>query len=328
MKNKLFLYTFISSPLLALFGAGPLYIFGVLDLQQITRMYVSLLLSVVIYWIINGYLFIKLKKKITWQMLLLSYVVTFFSNILKAPLAPYVSFLEVRDILEQYLVYPIITTLALNTIILLIINLIIGEREKRAAQQTIADLNMRKLEAENQVLMQQLQPHFLFNALSILKSLIKEDANLAEEYSIKLSEFLRYAVDSHATELVSIQDEMQFVNNYIELQQIRFENAFEFQVNIPTEVYQAKVPVLAIQVLVENTFKHNYFTEKRPLQIAINYADEHLEVFNNLVSVKLTERAGTGLSNLEKRYQFITGKEILVTPTETTFSVKIPVIRA
>lgn len=313
----------ISSPLLALFGASPFYIFGILDFRQSVGMHISVLISVVFYWIINGYIFLKLKKERKWHIFLLSYILTFLSNILKTPFQTFVQF---RGVVEEYLIYPVITTIALNTIILLIINLLIGEREKQEAQNTIAALNIQKLVAENQVLMQQLQPHFLFNALSILKSLIRENADLAEEYSIKLSDFLRYTVESHNTELVTIKDEMEFVNNYVGLQKIRFENAFEFQVNIPDECLAFKVPVLAIQTLVENAFKHNYFTEKRPLNILINYENDSLQVRNNIVSIKVTERPGTGLTNLEKRYRFITGQEIEVNRTDEFFSVKIPVV--
>lgn len=258
-------------------------------------------------------------------MILLSYFLTFFSNIIKGPFRPIVDF---NSALQDYLIYPIVATIALNTIILIIINLIIEEQEKLEAKSIIADLNIKKLEAENQVLLQQLQPHFLFNTLSVLKSLIKEDPDLAEAYSIKLSEFLRYAVESHNTEMVSLENEMKFVNNYIDLQKIRFDNAFTFESKIPEEIMHLEVPVFAIQTLVENAFKHNYFTEKRPLKIVIDYEAEKLQVWNNIVSLKLTERAGTGLANLKKRVEFLTKSSIEVQETETHFSVKIPVIEA
>ena len=292
-------------------------------MRQSIILFCSVLVSVIFYWIINGVLFLKLKKARKWYNFVLSYLLTLVSNVLKVP---FESFLEYRSILEEYIVFPLISTLALNTIILLMVNIIIGEQEKQQAQTTIAELNLKKLEAENQVLLQQLQPHFLFNALSILKSLIRENTELAEEYSIKLSDFLRYTVQSHGTELVSIREEMQFVHNYFDLQQIRFENAFQFQANIPPMILDFRVPVLAIQVLVENAFKHNYFTEKRPLIISIEYESDKLVVRNNLVSLKITDRPGTGLANLEKRYQFITGKKIEVNQTEDAFVVKIPVI--
>lgn len=323
MKNKIYTYAFISTPLLALLGVSPFYIFGILDLRQSIEMNVSILVSVMLYWAINGYIFLKLKKKLKWQTFILSYLLTFFSNILKAPFQTFINF---RSIIEEYLIYPIITTITINTIILLIINLILGDEEKLKAQHTITDLTIQKLKAENLVLMQQLQPHFLFNALSILKSLIRENADMAEEYALKLSDFLRYGVEEHKNDLVSIKDEMQFVNNYIDLQQIRFEEAFTFELDIPDAVLQEQVPVFAIQALVENAFKHNYFTEKRPLNIRIGHEGEWLVIENNIVSLKVTERSGTGLINLKKRYEFIGGKEIEIHKSENSFIVKLPII--
>jgi len=299
--------------------------FGIMDLGQTAGLYVSVLISVVLYWIINGFIFLTLKKQRKWSIVLLSYILTFLSNILKAP---FQSFIEFQETVLEYVVFPITTTIALNTIILIIINLIIEEEEKREAESQVSELTIQKLEAENMVLMQQLQPHFLFNALSVLKSLIKEDEDLAEEYSIKLSDFLRYAVESHNAKLVSITDEMDFVDNYLGLQKIRFENAFHFQVKVPEEVGSSQIPVFAIQTLVENAFKHNYFTEKRPLNIEISYEEDAIVVRNNIVSLKVTERKGTGLANLGKRVEYLTGKELKVEQTETHFCVQIPVIAA
>ncbi|MEM6347092.1 MAG: histidine kinase [Bacteroidota bacterium] len=315
----------ISSPLLALYGSSPFYMFGVMDISQTTKLYFSVLVSVVLYWLINGYIFLHLKKPRRWDIFILSYVVTFLSNLLKAP---FQTFFELRSEVMQYVLFPITMTLALNSIILLIINQLIEAREKRQAEKQVSELTIQKLEAENMVLMQQLQPHFLFNALSVLKSLIKEDGDLAEEYSVKLSDFLRYAVESHNAKLVSITDEMKFVDNYLGLQKIRFENAFHFEVKVPDEVGQGQIPVLAIQTLVENAFKHNYFTEKRPLNIEISYENEAIIVRNNIVSLKVTERRGTGLANLAKRVQYLTDKELKIEQSETQFSVQIPVIAA
>ncbi|MEL7531525.1 MAG: histidine kinase [Bacteroidota bacterium] len=325
MGRRFYIYAAISAPLLALYGASPFYMFGVMDLGQTTRLYFSVLLSVILYWVINGLIFLHWKKPRRWDIFLLSFVATFLSNILKAP---FQSFFDVRSAVMEYLLFPITMTLALNTIILLIINQIIEAKEKQEAEKQVSELTIQKLEAENMVLMQQLQPHFLFNALSVLKSLIKEDEDLAEEYSVKLSEFLRYSVESHNAKLVSITDEMKFVDNYLGLQKIRFENAFHFQVKVPTEAGLTQIPVLAIQTLVENAFKHNYFTEKRPLNIEISYENEAIVVRNNIVSLKVTERRGTGLANLAKRLQFLTGKELLIEQSETHFCVQIPVIPA
>jgi LytS/YehU family sensor histidine kinase len=159
-----------------------------------------------------------------------------------------------------------------------------------------------------------------------LKSLIKEDAEVAEDYAVKLSDFLRYSVDSHKTELVRLDQELTFVNNYIELQKVRFEDAFEFSYSIPPAVLSHKIPVFALQTLIENAFKHNYFTSKKRLNITITYQNGQLMVANNKVSIRLAERTQTGLSNLNKRYELITGKGIQVVETDDAFCVSINLI--
>ena len=121
-------------------------------------------------------------------------------------------------------------------------------------------------------------------------------------------------------------EEMQFANNYLDLQKIRFENAFEFEIDLQEQLHVTQIPVFAIQVLLENAFKHNYFTEKRPLRLSIKKEEEGIVVSNNIVSLKVTERAGTGLANLEKRYQFLTGKGIAIQQTDSSFQVTLPIV--
>ncbi len=324
LGKKFYIYAAISSPFMAIHAAFPFYVFGVFTPRLSLELFLSLLLSMVMYWGINGYLFLYLRKKTTWYTILLSYLFTFLSNALKLPFTFLASSFD--SILLNYVIYPIATTIALNTIILIIIHLLIQERAKEEAKDRIAELSIQKLKAENQALTQQLQPHFLFNALSVLKSLIREDADLAEDYTLKLSDFLRYGVESQQADLVSLKEEMDFVSNYLSLQKIRFEEAITYEVNIPNEQLERHVPVFAVQTLVENACKHNYFTEKSPLHIAITGIGEELSVRNNLVSLKLTERSGTGLHNLSKRYQFLAAKDIHVQQSETEFCVTLPLI--
>ena len=232
----------------------------------------------------------------------------------------------VRDTILDYSMYPILTTIVLNTIILMIIGSIKQQQDQLKADNTIASLNIENLTAQKQTLTQQLQPHFLFNALSVLKSIIGDDPKLAESYTVKLSEFLRYSVDSHSSDLVKVREEMQFVNNYIDLQKIRFGESFSYTSNIPEDMMEQKVPVFAIQTLIENAFKHNYFTEANPLNLVIEPLNDCLQISNNIGSIKLTERSGTGLANLKKRYELYGNKEIAINQSESQFAVTIPLI--
>jgi two-component system, LytTR family, sensor kinase len=158
--------------------------------------------------------------------------------------------------------------------------------------------------------------------------LINENTELAENYAVKLSNFLRYSVDSHKAELVSLKEELQFANDYIELQKVRFENSFSFSENIPKEAMSLKIPVFALQTLIENVFKHNQLTEKNPLTIKVKYADKKLEIWNNKIPLKLVDKTNTGLQNLARRYQLSTNETIEIADLEHSFCVTIKLIEA
>jgi two-component system LytT family sensor kinase len=326
MNRKLTIYALVSSPLLALFGISPFYIFGVLSLEDSSVLFVAVFLNIALYWALNGYLFFKTSFEKSWVPYLISYLGAFLSKIIFLFFDE--TLLEFRETMQQYIHYPAINTIAVNTLVLVMINSIRNEQKKQQADQTIAELRIENLTAQKLTLLQKLQPHFLFNALSILKSLIREDAQLAETYAVKLADFLRYSVESHTSELVPIKEEMKFVQNYIDLQKIRFDNSFEFEVAIAAHHLTHKVPVFAIQTLIENAFKHNYFTEKNPLIIRVESQGDSLLVTNNIISLKLTERAGTGLRNLQKRYELFGDYTVKVTQTEGQFRVQISTIKA
>lgn len=113
--------------------------------------------------------------------------------------------------------YPIINILALNTIVLILSNAILMRSRKMQTEAELANFKIKHLEAEHQQLIQKLQSHFLFNSISTLKSLIKNDAELAEEYLVKLSNFLRFTISAHENTVISLAEEVQFTSDYIEL---------------------------------------------------------------------------------------------------------------
>jgi LytS/YehU family sensor histidine kinase len=227
---------------------------------------------------------------------------------------------------DKYFSYPIATSFALNAVIIVIMNSILNSYKNANTQRELQEIKLQHSEAQKQVLVQQMQPHFLFNALSNLKSLIAENTVSAQDYVVKLSEFLRYSVEAHHTEVVSLRKELDFTEDYIDLQKVRFENAFTYEVDIPNEVMQYQLPVLALQTLVENIFKHNYFTEKKPLHFTITYKPNEIIVWNRKSSVKLTERSSTGLANLNKRYELIFHKSISIKDADEAFVVIIPLL--
>jgi two-component system, LytTR family, sensor kinase len=326
MNQRLISNALLTSPLIAIYGASPFYIFDKLSFNGFLQVVMGVSTLTFIFWALNILLITKTRLSDTYRYII-SYIGVFalqfmFSFFRKTEIVD-----PIAAIAEYYIVYPLITTIAINTLILIICNSVLLAQKKKDADVEISQLKVEKLEAQKQVLMQQLQPHFLFNALSVLKSLIKENTDDAEEYTVKLSDFLRYSVESHKSDVVTLKEEIQFANDYIELQKVRFDKSFIFETHIPKDILDHKIPVFALQTLVENAFKHNHFTEKRPLHIRITYEEGRLVIWNNKISIKITERMGTGLNNLNRRYEMITNKPIAITDNEDFFMVKIGLIQ-
>jgi LytS/YehU family sensor histidine kinase len=225
------------------------------------------------------------------------------------------------------LLFPLINSLALNTIILIIISSVVNRSKKEQSDKELAILKIKNLEAEQEQLVQQLQPHFLFNALSTLKSLINANAGQAEEYLVRLSDFLRFTISSHANKLVSLDEELKFAGNYIKLQQIRFGNSFFCEIDIPDVVRNMyEIPVYALQTLVENAIKHNAFMTAKPLYLYIIFKEGWIEVKNNKILKTVGDKGGVGLKNLDKRYSLIGGEHIVIDNKPDYFLVSVKLI--
>jgi len=316
VKNKLLNKALITSPIISIYGVAPIFLFNSLGLEQIIISFISLTIMIFLFWLFNIYLVnrnvratLKYFASYTGTFLLHSGIVI---SLLKFP---------EKQNPETFLIYLLVTTIALNTIILVIINTELLKIKKDIAETEIQLLKVGNLEAQKQVLLQQLHPHFLFNALSTLKSLIKDNSEQASDYLVKLSEFLRYSVQAHSNELVTLEEEMQFTNDYIELQKVRFGNAFQCSIDIPSAILQLKLPVFALQTLVENAIKHNTFTEKKPLNINMEFIDNRLKISNNKLPKPLIQKSGTGIKNLNERYLIVSGKALEIINNDNEFIV-------
>jgi sensor histidine kinase YesM len=324
MKRGLLRYAFLSTPILAIYALSPVVIFEVEPKPELTMLTIGMLVNISIVWSINILITLNLQNLSKWKRYSLSYLIQLIFQLVLFFVS---DFTTIRpDLAEKYLSYPILISISFNAVIILLCNSVENAYKKNEAEIENRELKFQNSEAQKQLLLRQLHPHFLFNALSVLKSLIKDKPEAAEDYSVKLSDFLRYSAKASSQSLVTLKEELDFTNGYIELQKVRFENAFTFSISIPNEAIHDKVPVYSIQTLVENAFKHNYLTEKNPLHIRIHYQDHHLSVENNKVSLKLTERSGLGLANLNQRHKLITGEDIKIIDTDNLFSVTITVL--
>ena len=324
MTKKLLLGALITTPLIAVNGVLAVYFQGEVGFQGTLIVGLIISLYVFIIWGINIALVSKVKVSRHWYLYVLSFLLT---GLIGLPLRWFArGFISDVGNFAGIPVYPFLNALVVNGIVWVIIELVRSGEKRKEAEATIDKLKIENLETQKQSLIRQIQPHFLFNALSTLKSLINENQKVAETFTVKLSNFLRYSFASEPADLSSLEKELEFVQNYIELQSIRFDNAFSYEINIPPETLSYRLPVFALQTLVENIFKHNYFSEKKPLHFSIEHAGDTLVVKNKKVGLKLTERNETGLANLNKRYELINGSRISIVDGETEFIVTIPLI--
>jgi len=212
--------------------------------------------------------------------------------------------------------FHIILFFAVDTVLLIVQDLVVIREQN-------AELRLRNIEAANLLLQQQVQPHFLFNSLSTLKSLIRFSPADAEEYVVKLSSFLRSSLASHASTLVTVEQELALCRDYLEMQRIRFGEALQFSIEVTAG---GSLPVFAVQGLLENALKHNVLTKERPLTIRIMAEGTSIRVTNNLQPREGVEVGGLGLVNLRERYKALGGGEVLVRKTNYEFLVEIPIL--
>ncbi len=322
MIKKLYKVALISSPIVSMVGSVPIVVFEKIQMPRIFLLWFILACIIFIFWNINILILSKIKDSSSPKRYLLSYLCVLCFQALNILLA--IHFHLKPD--EINIFFPLIPAIAINTLILILSNLIILQFQKESAELEVKQLKVNNLEAQKMILLQQLQPHFLFNALSTLKSLISENPSNAENYTVRLSDFLRYSVQAKNNEVVSLADELTFTQNYIELQKVRFGDSFICQIEIPEQYLAYKIPVYALQTLVENAIKHNSFTDKKPLLIEVMIEGNRIKVTNNLSLKTLQIPSGTGLENLNQRYKLIASSEIEIVKTDKDFTVYIDLI--
>jgi LytS/YehU family sensor histidine kinase len=178
-----------------------------------------------------------------------------------------------------------------------------------------------------ETLMNQVNPHFLFNSLNTLSSLIYENQDIAARYIRELSKVYRYVLEHKENDLVKLRSDLEFLKAYVYLFELRFTNMISFEFRIEDEKLEYKIAPMTVQMLIENAVKHNVISKKKNLNVRIFTQGDYLVVDNNLQkkSEKLYS-SGMGLKNIKSRYSYITDKEIFVYESYEDFTVKIPLI--
>ena len=187
-------------------------------------------------------------------------------------------------------------------------------------------LKKESVAAQYESLKNQVNPHFLFNSLNALTNLVYEDQDKAAKFIKQLSEVYRYVLDTRDKELVSLAEEVKFLDSYLYLQQIRFGEKLNLKVSL--ENAKGQVAPLALQMLIENAIKHNVIAEDQPLYIEVRMEGQYIAVENNLQKKNIPGEGsnGIGLENIQRRYEFLSNQKVIVENTGNMFRVKLPVI--
>ena len=190
----------------------------------------------------------------------------------------------------------------------------------------LEEMKSLKLASDYSSLQAQLNPHFLFNNLSVLKSMITFEPKAAVEFTQNFTDVYRYVLDCKDKVTVKLSEELEFIEAYTALHKERMGSAFIVETNISHEALSRKIPPLALQQLVENALKHNIALKDNPLVIRIDAKGETLTVTNNLNAKESDFSEKTGLKNLAQRYSLLAAKTVVIKSDELTFEVEIPLL--
>lgn len=183
------------------------------------------------------------------------------------------------------------------------------------------------IESRFEALKTQVNPHFLFNSLNTLSSLIHINQDDASKFVRQLSKVYRYILENRDKEIISLETELRIIESYIFLVETRFANNLQFKITVDEESKQKEIPPLALQMLIENAIKHNVVSRSKPLLIEIFVEEEFLVVKNNLQRKSSTEFSSKiGLKNIMSRYNYLSEKQVKLKESESTFEVRIPLL--
>ncbi|MEA5403957.1 histidine kinase [Arcicella sp. DC2W] len=211
-------------------------------------------------------------------------------------------------------------------LVAIIVKIILLLRESKRKDNEHEQLKSLYLEAQLELLKEQLNPHLLFNSLSSLSGIVRENPKLAQFYIVHLSKVFRHALVRAGTSLVTIEEELNSLKSYEQLIKMRFENAFSVLIDIDESYFKAMIPHLSLQPLLENAAKHNIATLEKPLSVRIYTEEKWLIVSNNLQEITTPESStGIGLVNLNERFRLLLNTDIEIEKTKESFTVKLPI---
>lgn len=294
----------------------------------------TIIISTVLYSVSN-LLSLYLEKVLPWRengrrRFIVQFIALTSITIILSAIITYLYFTYVMNCTQKQIKTFVFDVVIISLIITTIITAI-SEAVYLFKQWKLALLNAEKLKQENlqsqfAALKNQVNPHFLFNSLNTLATIIPENSDQAVEFVEKLSSVYRYLLQYKDDETVDLKTELDCIDAYFFLQKIRFGDNLRVHINVPAQYNTKQIPPLSLQILVENAIKHNIISSLKPLFIDIYIDDADMLVTKNKLQKKKSVESSTkiGLQNLVNRYHYIFNKGIEIYETEDSFMVKLP----
>lgn len=188
-------------------------------------------------------------------------------------------------------------------------------------------IKMDNLNAQFDLLKQQVNPHFLFNSLSTLKSMVDSRDTKASHFIDMLSDFYRSSLEKKEADYTDLSKELKLLDAYLYLLKARYEDAFDIEISVSDDSLSACIPPFTLQLLMENCLKHNVVSSDNPLHIRIYEVEDHLVIENPIQRRRsVSPSAGIGLNNIRQRYRRLFDMDIETNQDDELFSIKLPLI--
>ena len=259
-----------------------------------------------------------------------------FSGSFLTTIITFSTVLTVSMLFHNYTFSKTLVPLKLNMIYAWLVNLLfhllnavyLYIKEYKTKWMEAEELKRMSAQAELQIVKNQINPHFLFNNLNVLSTLVMQNNAEANHFIEAFSKVYRYILHNHEKELVELKTELHFLNPYIFLLKTRFADGLKITLDIPENCGHYKMIPAALQMLIENAIKHNVVSRNKPLHIrVIINEDNTLVVSNNLQAKQTTERStGIGLQNIIKRYHVVSNHDVMISNDSNNFTVTLPLI--
>jgi two-component system, LytTR family, sensor kinase len=338
LLRKEWIFRLFATPFFAIFVSNitPLVYPRIDSTYSLLINYTYFTILVHLLWVGNRWIVYNLRKGNYWiknpviKSIAIFFIHMFFSFILAFVLHYIwnVSIAQIPVPINNIFLASFIATI-LSIMVATLYEIVLLTRERRTDILESEKLSLDKVQAELETLKSQIDPHFIFNSLNTLSELISDDREKALLFNENLAKVYRYILYNRSADLVTVKEEVDFINSYLLLLKIRFENTLNITTKIgAVDLTRYYLPTIAIQTAIENAIKHNQFSGSCPLSISIEITNDYAIIANNKNPVRYkTISSGTGLTNLDNRYKLILNKSIHIDETIASFTIYLPVVK-